>query len=44
MRSLRANMARSYRVWGGPQQAAFVVCGHKGIACHLATLPQYYIF
>ena len=24
------------RVWGGPQQAVFVACGHESIACHLA--------
>ena len=38
--TLRANMARRYGFGASPNKQRPGLCGHGGIACHLATPPK----
>ena len=37
---LRANMARRYGFGASPNKRRPGLCGHGGIACHLAAAPK----
>ena len=38
--TLRAMLARRYGFGASPTSRLCATCGHRGIACHLATAPK----
>ena len=38
--TLRAMLARRYGFGASPNKPPLCTCGHRGIACHLATAPK----
>lgn len=39
--TLRAMLARRYGFGASPTSRLCATCGHRGIACHLATAPKW---